>query len=392
MKALITGRSKPAIKLLARVIADSEYEIACRHISNGHSDPLYGLSSLPDVLVFHLSQLGEEELFSLLEHPLDQRPSTLVIGPAGNTTCMRIALKAGVCDYLEEPITRVQLLESMNRIRKQHLHAAGRSESRLISIAGSKGGSGVSFLAANLAHIMTVSSALRVAMMDLDLQFGCSAQYLGVSQQHGLVRALDVAEHLDPFTIDAFMTKHQSGLSLLGPLEDEILLRQDIPTDRFARLVDLIRATYDRVVIDQPRQLDDMSIAVYERADHILLVMQQELANIQDAARLQNILLCELKIPRERITLMLNRYDKTGAVELSDIAKTMNVDKSAIALIPNSYQDVAESTMGGVPMLEHAPDSPVTKALMALEKRLAGEDERDSRSIFARARSQLMGG
>ena len=391
LKVLVAGRSKPVIQLLARVIAKREFEVTCRHISNGHSDPLYGLDPTPDLLVFHLSDRGEEELNSLLERPATERPATLVIGTAENSACVRAAWKAGVCDYLEDPVREADLFESIQVICKELRDSDFRQEGSLISIVGGKGGSGGSFLAANLAHIMTVSSELRVALIDLDAQFGSLARYLDLSPQHGLIRTLDMVEHLDRVAVEACMTKHKSGLSLLGPLEDEIILARDIPIDRFSRLLDLMKESYERVVVDQPCRYDEMSAAVYERADHILLIVQQDLANLRNAARLQNVLLRHLAVPKDRITIVVNRYEKNAAIELVDIARSMKVDKSALAVVPNSYRHVDESITFGVPILERARHSSVTKALMTLESRLADVTESAPRGVLSRAISQLVG-
>jgi pilus assembly protein CpaE len=391
LKILVAGRSKPAIQALARAIASPELEVRCRHISNGHSDPLYGIEQFPDLMVFHLSEFGEEELASLLERPSSERPATLVIGPAENTICARAAWKAGVYDYLEAPINEADLRESVRAVCTELQDRNLGQEGRLISVISGKGGSGSSFLAANLAHLMTISSELQVALIDLDMQFGSLAQYLNLPPKHGLIRSLDMVEHLDHVSVEACMTKHKSGLSLLSPLENEIILTRDIPIERFSYLLDLMKNSYDRVIIDQPCRYDKLSTAVLERTDHILLVVQQDLANLRNAMRLQKALLSRLAFPRDNITIVVNRYEKNAAIELADIARSMNVDKAALAVVPNSYKHVDESITFGVPMLEHAPHSSVTSALMALKSRLTGAPESSPHGILSQTLFQLAG-
>lgn len=391
LKILIAGRSKSAIQSLARGIAKPDFEVTCRHISNGHSDPLYGLETFPDLLVFHLSELGEEELSGLLERPATERPATVVIGPAKNTACVRAAWKAGVYDYLEHPVNAVDLLESIQVICNEGQERDLRQAGSLITIVGGKGGLGASFLAANLAHIMTVSSDRRVALIGLDAQFGSLAPYLGLSPKHGLIRTLNMVEHLDQVAVEACMTKHKSGLSVLCPLEEEMILAGDIPVDRFSHLLDLMKESYDQVVIDQPCRYDEMSAAVYERADHILLIVQQDLASLRNAVRLQNVLLNHLAVSKDKITIIVNRYEKTAVIALVDIARSMNVDKSVLAVVPNSYKHVDASITFGVPIFEQARPSSVTRALMRLESRLDNVTENAPQGALSRAISQLIG-
>jgi pilus assembly protein CpaE len=262
----------------------------------------------------------------------------------------------------------------------------------MVAVVSAKGGSGASFLAVNLAHMMAASSSQRVALLDLDLQFGCLGQYLDVRPQHGLMHALDMADQLDEIALDAYMTQHKSGVSLLGPLAEELVLARDIPVDRLGRLLDLVKIGYDCTVVDQPRQIDDISAEVYDRADRILLVMQQELANIRDAGRLRQILLRDLGVPEDRVTVVVNRFDKSLQVELGDICQSLTISKEDIVLVPNHYKNVAESMNVGVPMLDHARSSSVTKALLALQNELTGNTPQQSTGLFSKAFSNMMRG
>lgn len=397
LKILIAGRDKPALEALANTVAGTvtgqTQDISIRHISNGHADPLYGVEEIPDLLIFHAGSAGEAELEALIERPAEKRPVTLVIGPAGSTALMRMAMKAGARDFLEDPVDIEELNETLAQISKDFRQAnRGAADNKLVSIVSAKGGSGASFLSVNLAHMMAASSNQRVALLDLDLQFGSLGQYLDITPQHGLMHALDMADQLDDVALDAYMAKHKSGVSLLGPLQEELVLARDIPLDRFGRLLDLLKENYDCTVVDQPRQIDDVSAEVYERADHILLVMQQELANVRDANRLRQILLRDLAIPEDRVTIVVNRYDKNLPVELADISRSLNVEKSQMVLVPNHYKNVAESMNVGIPMLDHARSSSVTKALLALQIQLSGKTQEQPTGLFSKAFSNIMRG
>lgn len=390
---MVAGRSKTAIGALDKKINSPEYNVTTRHISNGHSNPLYGISEHPDILVFHLSAMGEEEINSLLENPAETRPTTIVIGPANNTKCMRLSMQAGVQDYLEDPLDDAELYDSIGRIcQTMRDDAAKDMQATMTAVVSTKGGCGASFLAANMAHMMAAHNHDKVALLELDLQFGSLTQYLDLAPKHGLVTALDMADQLDSTALDAYMAKHKSGLALMSPLDDEIILTRDIDPTRFGRILDLLKESYSRIIVDLPRQIDELSADIYERADNILLVTQQELASIRDAARLRKLILTELAVPAERISIVINRYDKNGSVELNDIASVMGVDKNDFILVPNSYKSVAESINIGVPMLDHARGSRVTKAIAALSDQIAGRSTDTQRGVVGRVLSNLIGG
>jgi len=372
LKILISGRDKAALETLESRLPEGQFEIAIRHINNGHADPLHGVPDLPDLLIFHMDESNEPELSCLVERPPELRPKLIVVGPGGNTRLMRLAMKAGAIDYFEDPASAEDLHNALDELKDQFAHRLDDSDGQLIAVVSAKGGSGASFLSANLAHMMTTVSDKHTALLDLDLQYASLGQYLDVRSENGLMQALDVIEDLDTTAMNAYMAKHKSGLSLLAPLQDEIILTRDVPLDRLARLLELMKAQYDFTLVDQPRDLQDVSAAVYERANRVLIVMQQELANLRDASRLRQILMSEMAIPDDRITVIVNRYDKNTTLDIGDICRTVGIDKHELVLVPNDYRDVAQSVNIGIPMLDHSRSSVVTKALMKLESRLTG--------------------
>ena len=62
---MVAGRSKTAIGDLEKKLQSPKFNVSQRFISNGHSNPLYGISEWPDILVFHLSTLSDDEVNSL---------------------------------------------------------------------------------------------------------------------------------------------------------------------------------------------------------------------------------------------------------------------------------------------------------------------------------------
>lgn len=392
LKILLAGRDKSALAALQSSVVDPRFETEVRHISNGHADPLHGVPDLPDLLIFHMDISNEEELKCLVERPPELRPEILVVGPQGNTKLMRLAMKAGACDYLEHPASAEDVYEAVDCVWKSLRYQVTEESGGLIAIVSAKGGSGSSFLSVNLAHIMAAELHFRVALLDLDMQFGTLGQYLDLRTEHGLLGALDMADHLDAVALDAYMAKHESGLALLGPLHEEIVLTRDIPLDRFRQLLDLSKESYSYTIADLPRQIDDVSAAVYERAERAMIVVQQDLANIRDASRLRKILTSQLAVPEERVMVVVNRYDKSNPVELDDICKSLGVEKDNVMLVPNHYRDVAESVNMGIPMLEHARNSSVTTGLLNLASRISGRETAGKTGLFSKAVSSMIRG
>jgi pilus assembly protein CpaE len=392
---LVAGRSKSAITELASAIANPGLDVTEQYISNGHSNPLYYAQKLPEILVFHLSNKGPEEIESLLENKSPTQPVAIIVGPPNNVECMRLSMKAGVRDYIEEPADIEELTNTIDRIVGELRTDSGSttsSEGEITALVSAKGGAGASFLSANLAHMAATEENSSVALVDMDLQFGSLAQYLDLQLEHGLMKALEIADQLDSVAIDAYMSKHASGLRLLSPVEDEIILQRDIIQSQFSVLLDLLKNSYERTFIDLPRQIDELSAEVYERADQIMIITQQEVASVRDASRLYRLIRNELNIPENQFFLVINRYDKSSDIELKDISRSTGIAAEQILTVPNSYQSVAESINVGVPMFDHAKNSRVTRALLAMNEKLAGSESTHNPNVVRRVLANLLGG
>jgi len=389
VEIVIAGRDKAAIESLHGIVDSPMRKITLRHISNGHADPLHGVAIEPDVL---LLLAGAAELGTLAGSPASGRPECLVIGPADDASLIRLAMKAGARDYLGNPVDRDELLANLQQIENELRQPSHSPAGRMLTVVSAKGGAGASFVAANLAHVLASRGGQRVALLDLDLQFGCLGQYLDLEPSHPLAEVVDMAPELDSVALDAYMAKNASGLGLLGPAHDESIFPGDLSADRLGTLLDLLRANYEWTVTDLTRHLDELNATALERADYILIVLQQEVATIRDAQRLQLLMTRELGIDPDRLLLVLNRFNKNSAVELEDICRTMDVGKDQLIRIPNSYRDVAESINVGIPILEQSGSSSVTKGLEKLADHFMDSTPARPGGLLSRAFSSFLGG
>ena len=97
----------------------------------------------------------------------------------------------------------------------------------------------------------------------------------------------------------------------------------------------------------------------------------------------------ELAVPRHRIMLAVNRYEKSNTVDIADIRKSLaNLPTSKI---PNQYKLVSESVNVGTPLYGMAPTSPIVQAITELARELGGIQTVERKGILSRAFGQLLG-
>jgi pilus assembly protein CpaE len=363
------------------VLADArDLAIETHVIDSRQRDPLHGVAALPDLLLLRVGASSVHSLEALAAYPPAERPPLIVIGDVNHPGCMRAAMRAGARDFLMEPVAREELLASITRIAAEHKPARTNGHCRTTAFINAKGGSGATFLACNIAHLFAGVSNMQTALLDLDLQFGALPRYLDIQPKRSLLEALDVADDLDGTAIDAYLTKHESGLAVLAGLRDTAMLQQELMTDRFEAVLALLAGNFEQLVIDVPRHIEPFGAIALERADQIVLVMQQSVPSLHDAARMYDVLTRNLAIHGERISIVVNRYHRAASVELGDIEQSFG-DKTLIC-IPNDFRAVTESINIGVPIYQYARRSSVTKALMRLEKQLGGKAADVAKSFF----------
>ena len=342
--------------------------VSTRLVSNGHTDPLYGLEQMPDLLLLRVSHLWREELDALLRRPAHERPPLLVCGPLEEREGMRLAMQAGARDFLPEPVVAEELLAALERMARE-AQTGQATGGKLMAVMNAKGGSGATLLACNLAHQLSAQGGSTL-LLDLDLQFGSVAHCLDVLPAHSHVDVLRQIDELDSVALRGFCSHFSPTLHVLGGRSGELCLPQDVRLEQLDTLLRLARSSYDWVVVDLPRQIDHLTGVTLEQADRVYVVVQQSLSHLKDATRLVRIMRDDLGVQGSRLQVVINRYDKASPVSLQDIAEALRCPD--LQKLPNDYATVSESQNTGVPLQLHAPRAPVTVGMRELSQTLLG--------------------
>ena len=374
LNILLAGRNRATLEEIGLLLEHyGRVELTTRLIENGHSDPLYNIRQMPEILIFAIDEHDTEGLAALRERPLSERPHTLVVGPDGDVTLFRFAMRAGARDYLTTPVADEELATALDQITQELQSQKGRKSADLMVVINAKGGSGASVIATNLAHINSVERENRTLLVDMDLQFGAIPSYLNLPRNNGLMKAIEDIETLDAVAIDGIALKHEGGLRVLSSSHEVMVMSEQVPQARLAALFKLLGDTYDEIVVDMPRHLDSTSSLILQHADKIVLVMEASLAHVHDAKRLLQILQHALGLAKDRFVLVVNRYDKNGSVRISDIREALAFDE--IFTLPSDFRRVNDSINIGSPLLESARNAPITKGMRKLAHSLRGPDD-----------------
>jgi pilus assembly protein CpaE len=336
---------------------------------------------VPDLLLLAQPIVNGKE-FERIESLSSLHPGTAIIVACQQQTpeFLLQAMRAGVREVLPLPLDQHLLLEAVRRIDDKRA-SASRAQGKVLAFVSCKGGSGATFLAANLAYALAAAEGKKVALFDLNLQFGDASLF--VSDQRPASSLAQVAQQihrLDPSFLASSMVQVTPNFGVLAAPEDPTHANEVLP-EHIDALLRLARQQYDFVVLDIGRNLDAVSVRALDQADMIFPILQATLPYIRDGKRMLSVFR-SLGYREEKIHLIVNRHANSGDIRLSDCEKAYG--KSMYRTIPNHYEAAAASVNQGVPVLQLARSSPVSKALQEMARQLAGEPEAEQRGWLSR--------
>ena len=127
-------------------------------------------------------------------------------------------MRAGIREFLTLPLDTAEITAALGRA-VAHVaapQAEAKSTGKLFVFLGTKGGCGVTTLAANFALALAQESDRETLLIDLGLPLGDVAINLGMTTQYSVAAALEHPARLDTSFLSSLVVKHSSGLSVLA--------------------------------------------------------------------------------------------------------------------------------------------------------------------------------
>jgi pilus assembly protein CpaE len=329
----------------------------------------------PDIIILDVASHGTEELITLEQFGQHYPGSAMIIlCENASSEFLVAAIRTGVKDVL--PLETCALQEAVRRIEsKLKPVSTPQKMGKVIAFMASKGGSGATFLACNLGYILAATRDVKVALLDLNLQFGDAALFVSDSVPSNTLA--DVASNisrLDASFLASSMVQVLPNYGVLAAPEDAER-SVEIKPEHIEALVRLAKSQYDFVIMDIGRTLSATSVKALDHADMIFVVLQETLPFIRDSKRLIHTLQ-SLGYAKDKINLILNRYEKGGDIQLEDVEATLGM--KVFKTVPNSYEAVSASVNQGVPIMKIDKHNSVTKVLQEVAKNLTTDPKAKS--------------
>lgn len=326
----------------------------------------------PDIGIVALDHNAEKALQLVNQlHEVSPDCSIIVISSSTDGSLILRAMRAGVKEFLPQPVRIEDLVAALERISDQRFGRGerGARTSTVISVAGATGGVGTTSIAVNLGCALAADDRNSVALVDIDMCLGDADVFLDTIPDYTLVDVAQNVTRLDFTLLKRSLTKHASGLYLLPrpvQLEDVSLIT---PED-LRRVIGLLKATFTHVIIDVSKSYSRIDMVALEMSNHILLVTQLDLPCLRNVVRLLTSF-AQMDAIKDNIKIVVNRAGMDNLIGLKKAQETIGRD--VFWQLPNDYRVMVEVRNNGVPLIEQAPKAAITQAVIGLADALSGD-------------------
>ena len=207
---------------------------------------------LPDVLIIDQPSVEDGDLVQVERlSGLHPAMAFIALSSESSSEFLLHAMRAGVREVLPVPVTSATLYPVLDRIAEKlgrRHHASGK----VLAFISCKGGSGATFLATNLGYALAASGAKRVALIDMNLQFGDASLF--VSDHKPLATLSDVASQihrLDPSFLASSMLSILPNYGVLAAPSDPAHT-SDVKPDHIDAIIKLARQQLSLIHISEP--------------------------------------------------------------------------------------------------------------------------------------------
>jgi pilus assembly protein CpaE len=327
----------------------------------------------------------------------------VILTVQGDPNYMRRALQVGARDFLTKPpmadeltgaIRRAGLVAREERAKGaqpqyapnagpviQPIYSSRAVQGKIIMVYSPKGGTGCTTVAVNLALALH-NDETRVALVDVNLQFGDVAVFLNEQGKNTILDLAPRAEELDAEMVEEVMIRHATtGLHILAaPSRPEHA--EKISAEQVTKLLQYLRQVYGYIVVDTSSYLTDVTLGVLDVCDVVVLLSSQDIPAIKDC-RLFLDLLPNLGVSPSKVAFVMNRYDKRITFTPEKIGE--NLKQEVMAVIPLDERSVIPSVNRGVPFVLDNKTQPAARGIFmlaeALRTKLAADSDQGDKPV-----------
>ena len=340
-----------------------------------------------DALVIDIdaTSVADFEQLQKIKRMAGASTAIIVVSENFSPSAARILIQLKVTDFLVKPMATSDFVRSINNALKMSSENA-QVEPQFLAFMPASGGVGNTVLALEAAAILNrygKQLGRTTCVVDLNFQHGSCAEYLDLEPRFDINEVENQPERLDRQLLDVMLSKHSSGLCVLAAPTAPAEMRS-FNTDVVVRMLDLVSAYFDNVVIDMPRTWFPWTETVLLGSNNLYIVSELTVPCLRHTQRLIKAIY-ETAGKEVKPQVIVNRFEQRmfeNGIKQADVEEILG--EHFAGGISNNYRLVREAVDRGVPLQEIDPEANV---IMDLKRIILPEEsvvmEKKPRSIFS---------
>ncbi len=329
----------------------------------------------PDVVMVVFDG-DEEESLNYLQgvSETEPRPAIFALLRERSPGLMKRVLRAGADELLFLPLDTGDATRALLKISESRRREDQTGMGTVVSLVSLVGGVGVTSLAGNLALALRYSLDKRVAIIDLDLQASALSVFLNVEPDRTVMALTEGDKKIDSIQLESALSKHGSGIYLLAApkrIEDS-----EMVTDgTIGNVIEIMRQLFDYVIVDCGTHIDATKVAAWERSQNLFYVLDQSIGAARCAWRFVD--LCgRLGLNNLEPAFVISRFISNHPISEEQLSHTLA--RPIYAKIPRDEKVLERVQLSAQDLWQVAPNSPLTKAVEEMSRKLDGISDHDS--------------
>jgi pilus assembly protein CpaE len=323
-----------------------------------------------DVIIVDVAPDKEQGILTvekILE--LSKHSHIFVAGNGTDADVILRSMRAGAKEFLSTPLESQPLFAAIERISKIHTVATKDKKrfGRLYSFFSAKGGTGSTVISTNFAVSLVEQTKKPTILVDLDMQLGEVSLFLGMKPAFNIVDVADNIHRMDEALLKGFIKKHASGLDVLAA-PDSLDKVESVGASQIVQILQFLKNCYEYVIVDTSNTFDDHTVSALDQSSTIFLISNTDLPSLRNAQRCLSIFE-RMGYKKDKIKLLINRYQKSLEIRSKDIEETLNFPVSWF--FPNDWPTIMNAVNSGVP-LSTVNHSEISGSFAAFVQQVAG--------------------
>ena len=326
----------------------------------------------PDVVLMDINMPVMDGIKATEEISLTVPETTIIImSVQGEQEYLKKAMSAGAREFINKPFSSEDLIQVIQKVyymevrRRENLSTPNVKEeikSKVITVFSTKGGVGKTTIASNLAVSIARATKKKVALVDLDLQFGDIAIILNLSAKNTISDLIKEFGKLNAELMDEYLVSHFTGVRVLpAPIKPEYA--EYITSAHVEKIIDTLKENYHYVIIDTSANFHETVLTALDMSDNILMVSTLDLPTIKNIKAGLDVM-GSLHYNDEKIKIVLNKASEQYGIKYKDFENT--IKNTIWAYIPEDSNTVITSANKGFPFVMTRTETKVSKAICGI--------------------------